>query len=204
VLTPSEWTVTDLVRHGLSNREIARLRGTSSDATKYHVANVTAKLELEGRAQLRGWEGVPADSPMRARRNHTMDEPLRLGALAQVSQPVSDIERSVAWYGGRLGLPHLFTFGNLAFFDCGGTRLFLSGEPGSPRPPSATILYFRVADIAAAHHELGERGVTFEGAPHRVHRHPDGTEEWMAVFRDPDGNLLALMSQVAPGTEPAT
>jgi methylmalonyl-CoA/ethylmalonyl-CoA epimerase len=29
-----------------------------------------------------------------------------------------------------------------------------------------------------------------------VHRHGDGTEEWMAFFNDPDGRRLAIMSQV--------
>jgi methylmalonyl-CoA/ethylmalonyl-CoA epimerase len=28
-----------------------------------------------------------------------------------------------------------------------------------------------------------------------IHRHEDGTEEWMAFFTDPDGNLLAIMAQ---------
>jgi hypothetical protein len=40
--------------------------------------------------------------------------------------------------------------------------------------------------------------VAFEGAPHLIHRHADGTEEWMAFLRDNEGRLLALMSQVAP------
>jgi methylmalonyl-CoA/ethylmalonyl-CoA epimerase len=31
-----------------------------------------------------------------------------------------------------------------------------------------------------------------------IFKHEDGTEEWMAFFRDPDQNLLALMSQVKP------
>jgi methylmalonyl-CoA/ethylmalonyl-CoA epimerase len=30
-----------------------------------------------------------------------------------------------------------------------------------------------------------------------IHRHPDGTEEWLANFVDPDGRPLALMAQVA-------
>jgi methylmalonyl-CoA/ethylmalonyl-CoA epimerase len=28
-----------------------------------------------------------------------------------------------------------------------------------------------------------------------IHRHADGTEEWMAFFEDPDARPLALMSQ---------
>jgi hypothetical protein len=40
--------------------------------------------------------------------------------------------------------------------------------------------------------------VVFRGAPHMVHRHENGTEEWMAFFDDVDGQLLALMAQVVP------
>jgi hypothetical protein len=63
--------------------------------------------------------------------------------------------------------------------------------------PEST-LYLRVADIGAAYNELSERGVEFKGAPHLIHRHADGTEEWMAFFKDPDDRFLALMSQVRP------
>ena len=82
-----------------------------------------------------------------------------------------------------LGLPHLYTFGTLAFFDCGGTRLMLAQEKGGAAKES--ILYLRVADIAATHDALKQRGVRFTHAPHMIHRHADGTEEWMAFFEDP-------------------
>jgi catechol 2,3-dioxygenase-like lactoylglutathione lyase family enzyme len=96
---------------------------------------------------------------------------------------VRDIAESKAFYGTMLGLPHLYTFGDMAFFDCGGTRLYLHQKP-EPGPES--VLYFQVADIAAAHRDLLARGVVFTGAPHMVHRHADGTEEWMAFFADPE------------------
>ena len=127
-----------------------------------------------------------------------MPTSLVLGALGQVSMPIGDVERSTAFYRDVLGLEHLYTYGDLAFFDCAGTRLFLTAAHEAPRPPSATSLYFRVADIASAHAELSSRGVVFEGAPHLIHTHDDGTEEWMAFFRDPDRNLLAVMSQIRP------
>ena len=120
----------------------------------------------------------------------------QLGPIGQISRTVKDIPQAVAWYGGVLGLKHLYTFGKLAFFDCGGTRLYLSAESDKATPES--VLYLRVEDIAAAHSELTARGVEFRGAPHLIHRHPDGTEEWMAFFDDPDGRVLALMSQVKP------
>lgn len=119
---------------------------------------------------------------------------ITLGPIGQIARHVSDIEEAVRWYGQVLGLPHLYTFGKLAFFDCAGTRLFLSEEAAQSSGDS--ILYFRVDDIVQAHEALQQRGVAFVAAPHRIHRHADGTEEWMAFFNDPDGRPLALMSQV--------
>jgi methylmalonyl-CoA/ethylmalonyl-CoA epimerase len=58
------------------------------------------------------------------------------------------------------------------------------------------VLYLRVADIAVAHDALKQRGAKFTHAPHMIHRHPDGTEEWMAFLVDPDDRPLAIMSQV--------
>src|SRR5262245_25074735 len=124
-----------------------------------------------------------------------MKAPLELGPIGQISRSVKDIGQAVDWYGGVLGLKHLYTFGNLAFFDCGGTRLFLEQE-GEPHVES--VLYLRVPDIHAAHAELRARGVEFLGAPHLIHRHADGLEEWMAFFNDPEGRPLAIMCQVQP------
>jgi DNA-binding CsgD family transcriptional regulator/catechol 2,3-dioxygenase-like lactoylglutathione lyase family enzyme len=202
-LTPGEWRVVNAVRHGLSNAAIARRSGISEDAVKYHVRNAVAKLGLRDRRELKRWRGAPLDSPARvARRFDNMESTMatarsQLGPIGQISRTVRDIDAACAWYGGVLGLPHLFTFGKLAFFDCGGTRLFLSAEHAEPAPES--ILYLRVEDIAAAHTELAARGVEFIGAPHMIHRHADGTEEWMAFFKDPEGRPLALMSEVKKG-----
>jgi DNA-binding CsgD family transcriptional regulator/catechol 2,3-dioxygenase-like lactoylglutathione lyase family enzyme len=204
VLTETEWQIADAVRHGMSYRQIARRRGTSRDAVKFHVANAVMKLGLPGRDGLRAWPGVPADSTLRTAgwKDTVMDTAatgLQLGSLGQISRQVSDIDRAVAWYGGVLGLPHLYTFGDLAFFDCGGTRLFLSvPEDGAAACGAGSLLYFRVPDIHAAFQELTGRGVAFEGAPHMIFRHESGMEEWMAFFNDPDGGPLAIMTQVVP------
>jgi catechol 2,3-dioxygenase-like lactoylglutathione lyase family enzyme len=123
-----------------------------------------------------------------------VDGRLQLGAVGQISRSVRDIKEAEEWYGKVLGLRHLFTFGKLAFFDLAGTRLYLTQEAASPQPES--ILYLRVPDIRKAHDELKSRGVEFTGAPHMIHKHADGTEEWMAFFKDPEGRPLALMSQV--------
>ena len=125
----------------------------------------------------------------------TVDDGFRLGGIGQIARHVSDIGRAVDFYGGALGLPHLYTFGDLAFFDCGGTRLFLSRREDGGVLAEQSIIYFRVPDIHAAHERLAARGVAFEGAPRLIHRHADGAEEWMAFFADPDGGLLAIMAQ---------
>jgi catechol 2,3-dioxygenase-like lactoylglutathione lyase family enzyme len=122
-----------------------------------------------------------------------MGETLTMGPLGQVSRKVKDIVAARNWYGETLGLRHLFSFGDLAFFDCSGTRLFLSqGE----NVEAESILYFRVPDIRTAHAELAGRGIEFIQTPHMIHRHEDGTEEWMAFFKDNDGRPLGIMSQV--------
>lgn len=125
------------------------------------------------------------------------DQPVELGAIGQLARSVSDIGAAEAWYRDVLGLTHLYTFGDLAFFDCGGVRLMLSAAEESG-PPSVGIIYFQVADIHRAHAELAARGAVFLGAPHLIHRHADGTQEWMAFFDDNEGRPLAIMSQVTP------
>jgi DNA-binding CsgD family transcriptional regulator/catechol 2,3-dioxygenase-like lactoylglutathione lyase family enzyme len=197
VLTPAEWRTVNAVRHGLSNGQIAKRRGISLDAVKFHVANAVAKLGLRDRQDLRHWRGAPKDSALQ-RREGTMQSTLKLGPIGQISRTVKDIAQAERWYGTVLGLSHLYTFGKLAFFDCAGTRLFLTEEGGEPSAES--ILYLRVDDIAAAHDELRARGVEFSTAPHMIHRHQDGTEEWMAFFKDPEGRPLAIMSQAKPQT----
>ncbi|MQM27377.1 VOC family protein [Glycomyces albidus] len=124
-----------------------------------------------------------------------MSRRLRLGAIGQISRGVSDIDRAVEWYGETLGLPHLYTFGDLAFFDCAGTRLFLTASDEGRRGTGESVIYFQVDDIQAAYAELRDRGVEFSAEPHMIHRHANGVEEWLAFFPDPDGNLLALIAQ---------
>jgi DNA-binding CsgD family transcriptional regulator/catechol 2,3-dioxygenase-like lactoylglutathione lyase family enzyme len=193
LLTPAEWQVAESVRHGLSNPAIARRLGVSVDAVKFHVSNALTKLGFTGRAQLRQWDGVRLDSLLHAS-TKDQDAVVELGPIGQISRSVGDVAAAEAWYRDTLGLPHLFSAPRLAFFDCGGTRLMLAQGDGA----ADSILYFRVADIRAAHRQLLGRGVAFVAAPHLIHRHPDGTEEWMAFFNDNEGRPLAIMAQVPP------
>ena len=117
-----------------------------------------------------------------------------LSAIGQIAITVTEIDRAIAFYRDALGLPFLFQAPNLGFLDCAGVRLMLSGG-GIPAGNSNSAIYFRMPDIQQAFQELAARGVAFERDPHLVARLPD-RDLWMAFFRDPDGNLLALMSEV--------
>jgi DNA-binding CsgD family transcriptional regulator/catechol 2,3-dioxygenase-like lactoylglutathione lyase family enzyme len=197
VLTPTEWRTVHAAQHGLTNVEIARRRGVSVDAVKFHMANALGKLGLRSRRELKAWFRAPAESAQAREKKVKLE--LQLGSIGQIARSVGNIEASEAWYRDVLGLPHLYTYGTLAFFECGGTRLMLSQEKSGAAKES--ILYLRVPDIAGAHQQLESRGVKFTHAPHMIHRHADGTEEWMAFFEDPDGRPLAVMSQAVPGTK---
>jgi len=199
LLTPSEWRTVHAIQHGMTNAEIARRRGVSANAVKFHVANALAKLNLRNRRELRAWFRAPKGSALAGQGRAIMEQELKLGPIGQIARSVSDIQASESWYREVLGLPHLFTFGTLAFFDCGGTRLMLSQEKGGATKES--ILYLRVPDIAAAHERLTTRGAKFTHAPHMIHRHANGIEEWMAFFEDPDSRPLALMSQISAAAD---
>ena len=195
LLTPAEWRTVNLVRHGLTNAQIAARQGVSLDAIKYHVANAIAKLGVANRRALKTWGGAPKDSPLRTGGNNMSDE-IRYTGLGQVARSARDLTAAESWYRDVLGLDHLFTFGNLAFFDCGGTRLMISESEDGPGDESR--LYLRVPDIDAAYKRLEEAGVEFINAPHMIHKHDDGAEEWMAFFEDPEGRPLAIMSTAVP------
>ena len=195
MLTPTEWRVVDDVRHGMTGPQIAARRGVGVDAVKYHVRNALQKLGLDNRRALRMWDGVARSSALHGRERPMTGE-IKLGAINQIARTVSDLVEARRWYGEVLGLPLLYAFEGMAFFDCGGVRLYLQETSAGASPES--ILYFKVADIHAAHADLTSRGAVFTTAPHMVHRHPDGAEEWLAVFDDPDGRPLAISAQVAP------
>ena len=120
-----------------------------------------------------------------------------LRQIGQIRVAVSDIDRAVTFYRDTLGMSFIFQFPGMAFFDLDGIRLMLV-DPGSRDFGGESVVYYRVDDIGLAHAALTERGVDFSDAPHVVHQ-DDRHELWMAFFRDPDRNVLALMSEVPTG-----
>lgn len=200
LLTPAEWKVAEWVRHGMTNRRIADRMGVSLDAVKFHVSNALSKLAFSSREELRLWDGVARGTALgRIRRQgmDTMTSTETYMMLGQVARTVKSVEESRRWYRETLGLPELYAFPRLAFFELGGVRLMLTDEGDGSQD---SILYLRVPDIHSAKDELEARGVQFTHAPHMIHRHDDGTEEWMAFFQDDQERPLALMSQAQTST----
>lgn len=119
-----------------------------------------------------------------------------LNAIGQIAIRVLDLERAIVTYRDRLGLRLLFRAPPaLAFFECGGVRLMLSPPEPGEFDHAASILYFTVRDIEAAHADLSGRGIRFRTAPHQVADLGDRVL-WLADFEDGEGNVFALMAEV--------
>jgi methylmalonyl-CoA/ethylmalonyl-CoA epimerase len=117
--------------------------------------------------------------------------------LGQIGINAKDVERAAAFYQDNLGLTLLFkALPGMAFFDCGGVRLMLDRAEKPEFDHPSSVLYFAVPDIHAAYGRLKETGVQFEDEPHLIAKMPSH-DLWMTFFRDSEGNLLALMSEVA-------
>lgn len=116
---------------------------------------------------------------------------LQIGKIQQIALVQHDVDAAVPFYRDALGLPLQFAMAGMAFFDAGGVRLMLTKPSAAEFDHKNSVLYFDVADIDAAHAELQARGVTFERAPQLTGK--TATHEiWIAFFRDPEGNLLAI------------
>ena len=116
-------------------------------------------------------------------------------SIGQIAINVKDPARATAFYRDILGLKFLFNAGALNFFDCGGIRLMLTMPEKPEFDHPGSILYFKVSDLRATHQRMKASGARFEDEPHLIARMPDH-ELWMCFFRDTEGNLLGLMSEV--------
>jgi methylmalonyl-CoA/ethylmalonyl-CoA epimerase len=119
---------------------------------------------------------------------------VHLNEIGQIALTVQDLQRAKDFYQNTLGMQLLFEAGAMAFFQCGGIRLML-GASEKPVSSEGTILYFLVADIHGVHSALKDRGVPFVQEPHLVAR-MKSHDLWLAFFKDPDGNTLALISEI--------
>jgi methylmalonyl-CoA/ethylmalonyl-CoA epimerase len=126
-----------------------------------------------------------------------MSDGTKVEGVTQVAITVSDVPAAVAFYKEGVGLPQLPIPAppTMAFFMMGPVRLMISQpEPGFS-PGGGTVVYLTVGRIKEAVAAMKSRGVAFVRDEHMIARLPD-REVWLAEFRDPSGNALALMSEV--------
>ncbi|MCZ6854296.1 MAG: VOC family protein [Gammaproteobacteria bacterium] len=122
---------------------------------------------------------------------------MRITRLHQVAAHAGEPDDMCKFYRDVLGARFIAEFNppGILFFDFNGVRLMFEANA------APATLYFWVDDVEGAHAELAKQGVSFEGEPHMIHRDEDGvfdnpgTEEWMAFFKDPGGNTLAIASR---------
>jgi methylmalonyl-CoA/ethylmalonyl-CoA epimerase len=121
-------------------------------------------------------------------------QPVHLNEVGQIALTVRDLAKAKDFYGRTLGMEFLFDAGNMIFFRCGHIRLMIRAAANA-EPSEGTIIYFRVPEINAAHATLKEQGVKIVQAPHFVAKMRDH-DLWLAFLKDPEGNTLALMSEM--------
>ncbi len=114
--------------------------------------------------------------------------------ILQVAIPAKDIERATVFYRDTLGIPYLFNAPNMAFFNCGGVRLYVDANKGAVEPGGYSLIYFRTSDIEGQHAHLKEKGVEIHQAPRVIASLP-GQDIWLMWFRDSEGNLMGVMEE---------
>lgn len=112
-----------------------------------------------------------------------------------ISVPVTDLQRSTAWYRDTLGLPQTGD-GGFPEFKLGDNVFFYLIDPkaigGEFTQGNGGPVALRVADVAETRAELEGRGVEFVGETY------DSGVCHMAPFSDPDGNRFMLHRRYAP------
>jgi methylmalonyl-CoA/ethylmalonyl-CoA epimerase len=116
--------------------------------------------------------------------------------IGQIAIIVGDVAKATAFYRDVLGLKFLFPAGpTMAFLAAGSVRIMLTTPQGTGEVGKNSILYFKVNDLAATHAGIVARGATKASDPRMIAKMPDH-ELWMAAVRDPEGNVVELMSEV--------
>lgn len=118
-----------------------------------------------------------------------------LNRIMQIAIGIEDQALCTAFYRDQMGLKFLFEVPKMSFFDCDGLRLMLSTlEPDKAN----SLVYFDVEDIQDSFETLKGRGVVFDDEPHVIYE-TDEMTLWMAFFKDPEDNVLAIASEVKKG-----
>lgn len=82
----------------------------------------------------------------------------------------------------------------LAFLNCGVTRIMISTPQGAGEPGKNSIPYFSVTDIESYFSEVVKQGAKVEREPQLAAKMPDH-ELWIGFLKDPDDNLGGIMEE---------
>jgi predicted enzyme related to lactoylglutathione lyase len=120
---------------------------------------------------------------------------MAVGPVGQIHISVTDLDRAIEFYRDVLGIPMMFRVPDrpMAFFKSGEVRIYV-GIPESPAYRSSVMVYFTADDIDAEYDRLAAAGVAMAEKPHIVYQ-DDQRQMWLAFFKDPDGQNLALMQE---------
>ena len=105
-----------------------------------------------------------------------------------------NLQRMIGFYHDTLGLPLLARDDAFDYARVDGGSVHISLGAGEPNPELGihvgvhTGICFEVPDLDDAYEALKAKGVTFTMPPKR-----QGWGGYMAMFKDPDGNVLQLM-----------
>ena len=117
-----------------------------------------------------------------------------VNGLRQVAYVVADVPQAVAFFQ-QVGLPLLFQPApHLAFMALGDIRLMLTLPQGAGVCGQNSVLYLQCRQIEQQYQRLLDFGIRGERPPQCVASMPDH-DLWLAFFRDPEGNLLALLEE---------
>ena len=122
---------------------------------------------------------------------------MKIHGVGQISISVTDVDRAGEFYRDTLGIDFLFQVPGtnpMAFFNCAGTRLYINQPENPEHATGSSVIYFTVDSAHEAAEELKSKGVHLVSEPHIIHQTENFTL-WMAFFKDPDGNLMSLMSE---------
>jgi catechol 2,3-dioxygenase-like lactoylglutathione lyase family enzyme len=115
--------------------------------------------------------------------------PFQLSKISSIVLGTGNLDKSIEFYTGKLGLKVRLREPQLAVLEAGSITIVLS--PGhlrlAPQAAGATEVVFQVEHVRAAKEALTRQGISFFTEPRQV-----TPAEWAAHFRDPDGHLLSI------------
>jgi catechol 2,3-dioxygenase-like lactoylglutathione lyase family enzyme len=154
--------------------------------------------ELCWRLEVRAKHRLGSATPLKKGTTVNSNNSLELGPIDQIGLSCTDLEQAQQFYCDLLGLRHVAdALPQMKFFGGDGMNIVMfKSDAVTPN----SCIYFRVAGQQGLLEQklamLKSKGVKVESDAHVIARNWNRCNVWLAFFRDPFGNLLALKSDV--------